>query len=290
MSKLELHISDYKHTMEYLAEHYDVLALGDEGCMYYVPLGEEALKLARKIINSGHMFKYVTPKVSDGNFTRLLETIRLFHIAELDYTIVINDLGILYEASHQKILPKMVSLGRSIARTLQDTAWAEEFVDEKNGKIELLTNTLADSMKYKLFTKYGVNGMDANLFENSSYGFQRLFDWGWNVSVHIRNYSIAFARKCAYAKYKKLNVGDCVGSCREGIDISMDQICDFNEHRPCVNKLQADIVDFTLIGNVLYRKNKAYLDLVKDSRIIYSYVIHDYELDDTDIDQIRALL
>ncbi len=291
MNIAELHVRDYKNLQNYLGIGVGIISIGDEACVYHIPLGDEALKIGRNIIKKGYRFKLITPKLSDKHLQEFVLTLRLLHNNSIDYILVVNDLGLLYEAHKNNILPKEVFLGRGITRSLEDTPWIEEYIEDEKYPEDVLANTLADEFKIEHYSKYGVTGIETSLHINSFRGFKKITDRGWKISCHIGNYVVAFSRKCAYAIYDKLQLGECSQACKNKIEITMAQTTSDIEYQPCINKNNRDFTNLFLLGNVLYKKSEIPLcDILKNNVDIYSYVINDYDFTVSEIEELISKL
>jgi hypothetical protein len=278
MSFIELQVRSYKNLEQYFTLAADIISIGDEACIYQLPLGEEALGICKMIIQKGYKLKFITPKITDVHFDKVINTLALLQDKGIDYILVVNDLGLLYEGHKKKILPGEVFLGRSVTRSLEDSPWIEEFIEDEEYLEDVLANTLADDLKINCYSKYGVTGIDASLHNHSFLSFKKISEKGWKISCHIGNYAVAFSRKCAYAIYQKSNIGNCMEECNRKIEISLSQTTNDIIFQPCVNKNNSDFTNLFLLGNVLYRKsNRPSCEELKSNQYIYNYVIHDYD-------------
>lgn len=276
MSRFELHVRDFNDIDKYLNFSFDVLSVGDEGCIHKTPLGVEALNIANKIIDNGSEFKFITPKVADKYIGCLLETIEMLTTHIKQYTLVVNDTGLLYICNKKGVLPNRVFLGRSISRSLEDTPWSNEYIKEEENKLDILANNLADEPKIKFMNKYKINGIESNLLPTSEHGFKRISEYGWEVSAHIGNSTLAFTRSCSYARFKNLEVGCCEDQCKEGINISMEEISDGQAFCPCKKPENSDLLDFYLLGNILYTHPNKESNQI-NHQYVNNYVLHTYD-------------
>lgn len=284
---IELHVRNYKNLEQYFTINVGMISIGDEACIYQLPLGEEALEICKTIIEKGYKLKFVTPKLADAHIDKVINTLGLLHDNGLDYCLVVNDLGLLYEGYKRNILPKEVFLGRSITRTLEDTPWVEEYIKEEEYQEDVLANSLADDLKINYFSEYGVTGMEANLHTDSLRGLEKISEKGWKISCHISNDSVAYSRKCAYAIYNKLHIGNCMEGCNKRIEITMSQTTNSTTFQPCLNKNNRDYVNLFLLGNVLYRNKKLPTrEELSNTQNLYNCVIHDYDFDLSEIEDI----
>ncbi|MCL2252928.1 MAG: hypothetical protein FWC09_00645 [Lachnospiraceae bacterium] len=291
MAKLELHVRNYKLLYKYITEDYfkyeiDIISVGDEGCIFHMPSSKEIISIFNTIINAGLQPKLITPKVVDIHFEKIMDLLQTLVNNHLDYQLVINDFGVLYEAYNRKILPSQVFVGRSLSRTLEDTPWHFLLLENEEFSDDMISNTMADYSKYKFLKNYGITGIETSLLPEAMRGLARIQKWGWKINCHLANCAVAFARKCAYAKHKNLEIGNCVNHCHESIDITMSQYSNGIDYQPCHNQLDKKLLDFNLLGNVLYRRIEMQEEWLIDADENITFVIHDYDLEKSDLEHI----
>lgn len=276
MNKLEIHVRNYEAIDNYFGMKNHIISIGDDACIYKIPTQEKALIVADKIMNAGYEFKFTTSKLAEKHVDNMIKTIACLTREITDYTLVINDLGLLHACNKMEILPQKVHLGRGINRATEDTPWNKEFVKNENFKEDMLVNNYADTPKIKYMKKYGVTGIEATILDSSVYGFQKIKDMGWKISAHIGNSVIGIARKCAYAKYKKFQIGECSDSCKVPIDIDMTRYTNGEDYMDCINNLEPKLLQFYLMGNVLYSHTNKEID-DKMAQVLHNLVIHDID-------------
>lgn len=254
--KVEIRVREYEELDRYLELKVDAISIGDDGCVHRLPNKSQVISLAEKILNSGKELKFVTPKAPQEHFECIMDIIERLTNFTKEYTLVVNDFGILEACNERDIKIKNILIGRSISRAIEECPWSDDLVKNETKKMEILTNNFPDSKKIQLLEKYGVDGIESSLLTNSHYSFSWIKEAGWNVSAHLGSVTIAYSRNCQYAKYKKLKMKECKNDCKEKIYIEMSKVSNGTDFIPVIDKIDKNRLRFFLSGNILCRDNK----------------------------------
>lgn len=215
-------------------------------------------EVARKIIESNKNLKIITPKIPQMYMEKTISLIEKMNEITKDYTLVVNDFGLLEACKERGISPKKMLIGRALSRALEECDWYEDFIKNENEDyvIDLISNNFSDNKKIDLMDEYGIKGIESTLLKNSNNAFQWINKKGWSVDAYIGNCTIAYSRNCHYARYKKYSSEECVGKCNEKLNIEMIKGTDGEKFFPVKNSLRKNGLKFYLIGNVLYKNNR----------------------------------
>lgn len=256
--KLELYVRDVNELSDFLQLDVDTISIGDDGCIKKILNNINIIDVAKKIIDSNKKLKIITPKIPQMYMEETIDLIEKINKITKDYTLVVNDFGILEACREREMSPKRMLIGRALSRALEECAWYEDFVESENEDyvIDLISNNFSDNRKIDLMKEYGVKGIESTLLENSNHAFKWINKRGWIVDTYIGNSTIAYSRNCHYARYKKLSSEECVGKCNEKLNIEMVKGCNGEKTFPVKNSFRENGLKFYLIGNVLYKDNK----------------------------------
>lgn len=267
----------------------DIIGVGDEGCVYKVPYGEKLLEIRKNIEINNKKFRYVIPKVTDTHFDEVIKSIKLLTEENDDYYLTVNDYGVMYECKKLKILPRNITIGRTLSRSFEDCLWYEHILRNENefNKMSILQNNMAHGIKLAFFRQYNVTAIESNMLKHQNTAFNNIRNHKFKVAVHAGSVSVAFSRVCQTLRYcNNLNGTDispsyeCASLCNDRIYIDMDTIWHRNQNGNFSDQqLSAELKNlnpnFFLIGNVLMR-NKRFL--LSDYHLINcdSLILNDY--------------
>ena len=272
--EFEVSVKDYKNIDKYLNISCNTISIGDEGCIWKLPCIDELKELSQKVLDKGYKLKIITPRIPQEHFNKVVDRIKSLNEITRNYTLVINDLGLLDYCYDNNILPDKISMGRSISRSIEECPWYKEMVknEKENLQLDLTSNSLVEEEKIELFSKYGVDEIESSLLPNAHYAYEWLNRKGWKINGYIGNLTMAYSRNCQYAKYKKLATGKCIEECNEKIKIKMISASDGYKKFDAVNKYSDEQFEFFILGSILYRENRIDLNKIDFQRVKYRAV------------------
>ena len=248
----------------------DIVSVGSEGCMYQIPDLEKIIEIRKKAEQYGKNFSFVLPKTPQKFFDEAVKLIEKLNKEGNNYTLILNDYGLLYYCKENRLLPKNVNIGRGISRSFEDCLWYEHILRNETefNKKTMLQNNMYDEDKKQFLDEFKVNGIECNMLKNQSLSYSNLKRIGYNISVDYRYVSVAFSRACQTARYKGRKCGECSILCDKPLNITMDKIWTRDtEMEANIQQINKKIKEFNpqfiLSGNVLYRDNKKELTNMK---------------------------
>ncbi len=252
--EFKVSVKDYKEIEKYLNICCNTISIGDEGCVWKLPSIDEFKELALKILDRKYKLKVITPRVPQEHFDDIADKIRALSKITKEYTLVINDFGLLDYCYDNGILPEKISIGRSISRSIEECPWYEEMVRNEKDifKLDLISNSLVEEEKIELLSKYGVDEIESSLLPKAHYAYQWIKKKGWKVNAHIGNITMAYSRNCQYAKYKKLSIGECSEKCNEKVDIKLIKATDGYRELDVINKCSDKQFEFFIRTLIYY--------------------------------------
>lgn len=231
----------------------NTVAVGDDGCVHKVPKSANAVKIRQEIEAAGFAFRLVTPKLPEMHIDDMIETVRhLFSLGD-NFSLTINDFGFLYACIKHSILPKTVTVGRTIARSQQDCPWLEHLHKDSRESVEKMRsqNNMFDAIKIDYFGNRNVSSIETNWHPHDSSSLIKSRERGLRVGIHWGYPSVAFARACPTAKYFRKKVPECRNLCAKPLAMNFSQIYSGVDYQrvPLAN---AGRYPFLLLGNVLH--------------------------------------
>jgi len=267
--KYEIRVRDYEKLSDIIDLEFDIVGIGDEGCVHKLPNIEIAKDMIKKIKNARKMIRIITPKIPERHLRRVVELIKIISNETEEFWITINDLGLLYALKKEKIELKHVTIGRAISRSFEDCLWYEHILRDEDEFVKdaIIQNNMAHKVKIDFFKDYQIDAIESNMLEHQEKAFANLKNCGYKVCVHYGYIAVAFSRACQTAKYYKAEIPDCKAKCSKPIHMTMTGIWDRKEYLKPSSKVEEINPTYNLIGCVLYRDYLGELSAVKFTNI-----------------------
>ncbi len=231
----------------------NTVAVGDDGCIHKVPKSADAVRAREQIERAGYKFRIVTPKLPELHIDDMVATMKNLHSIGDNFSLTVNDFGLLYACVKHSILPKTITMGRTIARSQQDCPWLEHLHKDSREFVEQMRsqNNMYDEQKIDFFRNHNAASIETNWHPQDSSSLMKSRERGLRVGIHLGYPSVAFARACPIAKYFHKSVPECRDLCVRPMAMNFSQIYSGVDYQrvPLAN---AGIYPFLLLGNVLY--------------------------------------
>lgn len=233
----------------------DGISVGDDGCPHKVPLGDEALKLRSAVEAAGLEFRWVTPKLPESHIDAFIATAKRLCEGGDTFALTVNDTGMLHACLEEQCLPQTVTIGRTIARSVQDCPWIDHVARASSDFSNRLRfqNNMFDDFKIGFFARYRARSIETNWLSRDESSLARIRQRGVGVAVHLGHPSSAVSRSCPSARYAGRPVPQCRDFCNTPIALQLSQIQTGTEFCAAPED-GTHPYDMLLLGNILYQK------------------------------------
>lgn len=265
---LEIRVKNMEEAYELMKSRVDIIAVGDENCVYKVPKYEAIKSLVDNATEYMKKIRVVFPKIPNEHFDRMLKL--LTEVASLDILVTINDYGLMFMAKDINLLNGF-TVGRNLAFSLLSSPWYDLLVEEENQEMRkaLATSNMESTYKLDFVKQLGANEIEIEFLKEVCDSTQAILKSDFKIAAHYESCLVAYGRCCPVKKIMNEKTNTCNSniSCQEPFSIEysekfvsipvQDKDRNYSASTHFVKDEQVKEVFPTLfvIGNGLYRKN-----------------------------------
>lgn len=265
---IEVRMKLLSEAYEFMNQDIDIIALGDENCVYKLPGYDEIKKLSEVAKQNNKKIRIVFPKTPSSHFEQVCQLLE--QVVKLDLLLTLNDYGLIFKAKDLEC-PNGFAVGRNIAFSLFSSPWYDLLVKNEDEKMRLSLATSNMESKYKLeyLKEMGANEIEMEYLEEVCKSTDIMRELGFKITAHYDVCLVAYGRCCSVMKHKKQSTALCKEhhGCKDPylIDIyekfvsipvqDKDQEYKGSTHFVKDKEVEQLFPTLLVYGNGLYRKN-----------------------------------
>lgn len=245
---------------------WDILGIGDIGCVYRMPSQNELKDMVKVAIENDKKINFITPIAHQPHLEHILNMIRIVYESVECVDCTINDLGVLSASKELKRDNFNLIIGRILMRVFQECPWHSVIFDDEDNFIkEAFTTKSYEEEKILFLKKLGAKGFESSYFSEISPVLGRLLHaQGLQLRLYLDFALASVGRACHTARFYKLNPPECLSKCEKSTKIKMSKIYNTSTGIPTFDEIPEDskkyIPEFCVWGNCIFWKTTEEMD------------------------------
>lgn len=272
---LELRIQTLEDLSSVDISPFQVVSLGDEGCLWHLPPEGERKTWIDAILSQNAGIRFVFPKVEEKYMEYVCRYTEKLVDEFPEVILTLNDLGHIYQMK-ELLCRKSFTIGRLLSTSMENLVWAEIFLDGEEGWVkEVLTqNNLNSDLKISFFKNLGAEGMESNLLPFQEKCFSSIREKGLKILAHYNNILLSLSRFCPLKRYVGKKPPGCAKEC------ALPWLIKLSERNLFYKVAFEKYPDIILCGKGIYRRNP---------RKLCDYLLQDVDVICLDAHYIREI-
>lgn len=220
---LELRLTNHKEIDRALRANIDWVGIGDEGCVYRIPKGEELREIIEKAIERNIRPRIITPRVAQRELEIISSVVQTVSAYQEEVDVIVNDLGVL--ALCNEAADSMgIYFGRQLVRSIFDCPWHDSILGGEDAAVkrELSRHSYDHKEKMDILKRFKVRGIEINHIKGITGSLQRIAANGISLGIHLGNSLLTVGRDCITGRHLGVKPPKCIEQCGEVYEIEWD--------------------------------------------------------------------